>query len=317
MMSVSTNNVIYEHLPGPKNEAVTCSITVTWSQVTENGPGMAKNGSMSKNGFFDQELVEAQSLFESKGAETNLINLNSGLPEGSSPHKHASVLVVNEAASKCFGVDPKIVREELFNLPWDCKKLMRGSVKTALARRNLCFGDEYEAPDIANGKGTIIPWSQLPHLSQIRDQLANYLGCKAENLHAEGNLYHHSKAGIGFHGDGERRIVIAMRFGEPLRLHYQAYQRFEPIGERITIDTLKEGDLYVMGEKSVGTDWKSSKIVTWRHAAERFHTKKPVYCKSLETLKEIRSKKKRKLLAKNDLGLGAKKKKMKLAENVA
>ena len=94
-----------------------------------------------------------------------------------------------------------------------------------------------------------------------------------------------------------------------MRLHYQAYHRFEPIGERISIDTLKEGDLYVMGEKAVGTDWKSSSIVTWRHSAERFHSKNPVYCKSLSTLKEMRSKKKRKLLEKNE-----QKKKMKLTE---
>jgi len=290
----------YKHEPGPKGELVTCSITVTWSKVTENGPGMDKNGHMAEHGFFDEELVEAQKNFKSKGAETTLINLNDGLSEGTKHHKNASVLVVDAAAVKCFDIDPKLVREELFNLPWDGKKLMRGKVKTAQARRNLCFGAEYQAPDIANGKGTIIAWSQLPLLSRIRDQLANYLGCKAEDLHAEGNLYHHNKAGIGFHGDGERRIVIAMRFGEPLRLHYQAYRRFEPIGERISIDTLKEGDLYVMGEKAVGTDWKSSTMVTWRHAAERFHSKKPVYCKSLSTLKETRLKKKRKLVEKNE-----------------
>ena len=290
----------YKHAPGPNGELVTCSITVTWSKVTENGPGMDKNGQMAVHGFFDPELTEAQKNFESKGSETTLINLNDGLPEGTKHHENASVLVVHAAAAKCFNVDPKLVREELFNLPWDGKKLMRGKVKTAQARRNLCFGPEYQAPDIPNGKGTIIAWSQLPLLSQIREQLANYIGCKAEDLHAEGNLYHHRKAGIGFHGDGERRIVVAMRFGEPLRLHYQAYQRFEPIGERISIDTLKEGDLYVMGEKAVGTDWKSSTIVTWRHAAERFHSKNPVYCKSLSTLKEIRLKKKRKLVEKNE-----------------
>lgn len=285
----------YKHAPGPNGELVTCSITVTWSKVTENGPGMDKNGHMAEHGFFDQELVEAQQKFESKGSETKIFNLNETLPDGFKHHENASVLVVNTAATNCFGVDPKLVRKELFNLPWDCKKLMRGTVKTAQARRNLCFGEEYQAPDIANGKGTIIAWSQLPLLSLIRDQLANYLGCKAKDLHAEGNLYHHRKAGIGFHGDGERRIVIAMRFGEPLRLHYQAYQRFEPIGERISIDTLEEGDLYVMGQKAVGTDWKSSTIITWRHAAERFHSKKPVYCKSISTLKEARLKKKRKL----------------------
>jgi hypothetical protein len=309
-MLPSTKENKHTHAPGPKGEAVTGAFTVTWSKVTENGPGMDKNGCMAEHGFFDQELMEAQKKFQSKGSETTLIDLNNALQTPSKRHENASVLVVNDAASKCFGIDPELVREELFNLPWDEKKLMRGQVKTAQARRNLCFGAEYQAPDIANGKGTIIAWSQLPLLGQIRDQLAHYLGCKAEELHAEGNLYHHHKAGIGFHGDGERRIVIAMRFGEPLRLHYQAYHRFEPIGSRISIDTLKEGDLYVMGEKAVGTDWKSSSIITWRHSAERFHSKKPVYCKSLAVLKETRSKKKRKLLEKNEQKKKMKQKKM-------
>lgn len=73
----------YTHEPGPKGELVTCSITATWSKVTENGPGMDKNGHMAEHGFFDQELVEAQKKFETKGSETKLINLNARLPEGS------------------------------------------------------------------------------------------------------------------------------------------------------------------------------------------------------------------------------------------
>jgi hypothetical protein len=130
-------------------------------------------------------------------------------------------------------------------------------------------------------------------LYKIRQQLSVYLGCKASELHAEGNFYHQSKSGIGFHG--ERKIVIAMRFGMPLRLHYQAFH-LEPIGQRITIDDLEEGDLYVMGDKATGNDWKRSATITWRHSAERYHLGKPVYCKSLVTLKEGRVKSKRKLV---------------------
>ena len=85
---------------------------------------MDKNGHMAEHGFLDEELVEAKKKFESKGSETKLINLNESLPTPFKHHENASVLVVNAAATKCFGVDPKLVREELFNLPWDGKKLM-------------------------------------------------------------------------------------------------------------------------------------------------------------------------------------------------
>lgn len=290
------------HAPGPKGEPVSFSFTITFSKVVENGPGMEKIGVIAEKGFTDEELIAAKPKFEAKGSTVEVIDLNAELPTGSIPFEDASVLVVHGAAAKCFDVDPKMVREELIQLgeKWNIKKLMRGQVKNSNARRNMCISDEAQDSDIINGKGTVVAWSELPHLYNIRQQLSVYLGCKASELHAEGNFYHQSKSGIGFHGDGERKIVIAMRFGVPLRLHYQAFHRFEPIGQRITIDDLEEGDLYVMGDKATGNDWKRSATITWRHAAERHHSGKPVYCKSLETLKEGRVKSKRKLERKRE-----------------
>lgn len=289
------------HAPGPKGEPVSFSFTITFSKVVENGPGMEKIGMIAKKGFSDDELITAKPKFEAKGSTVEVVDLNVGLPSGSTPFADASVLVVRGAA-KCFDVDPKLVRSELIKLgdKWNIKKLMRGKVKNSNARRNMCISDEAQDSDIANGKGTVVAWSELPHLYKIRQQLSEYLGCKASELHAEGNFYHQSKSGIGFHGDGERKIVIAMRFGIPLRLHYQAFHRFEPIGQRITIDDLEEGDLYVMGDKATGNDWKHSATITWRHSAERYHSGKPVYCKSLTTLKEGRAKSKRKLERKRE-----------------
>ena len=285
------------HAPGPKGEAVSFSFTITFSRVVENGPGMEKIGEIAKEGFTDVDLESAKNKFEGTGALVDLVDLNSALPEGSDSFAHAAVLVVHEAATKCFQVDPQLIRRELIQLgeKWNVKKLMRGQVKNSNARRNLCITDTAQDADLINGKGTVVAWAELPELYKVRQQLANELGCKAEELHAEGNFYHQYKSGIGFHGDGERKIVIAMRFGAPLRLHYQAFQQSDPLGERITIDTLQEGDLYVMGDKATGNDWKLRKTVTWRHAAERFHAKKPVYCKTLETLKAGRVTQKRKL----------------------
>lgn len=285
-----------KHAPGPKGEAVSFSFTITFSQVVENGTGMEQIGTMAEKGFTTEEFKEAIPKFEAAGASVELKDLNNSLPSGLEPFDDATVLIVHGAAEKCFEVDPKRIRQELIHLneKWDIQKLMRGKVKNSLARRNMCIAEVGQAADIANGKGTIVAWSELPELTKVRARLAEYLGCNAENLNAEGNFYHHETAGIGFHGDGERRIVVAMRFGLPLRLHYQAYHRSEPIGDRVSIDDLVEGDLYVMGDKATGNDWKKPSIITWRHAAERFHSKRPKYVKSLDTLKEQRLKKKRK-----------------------
>ena len=284
------------HAPGPRGEAVSFSFTITFSKVVENGTGMEQIGTMAEKGFTTNELKESIPKFESMGASVELKDLNNALPSETKRFEDATVLIVHGASEKCFETDPKKIRQELIllNEKWDIQKLMRGKVKNSLARRNMCIADDGQTADIANGKGTVVAWSELPELSKIRANLAKYLGCKAADLNAEGNFYHHETAGIGFHGDGERRIVIAMRFGLPLRLHYQAYHRSEPIGERVSIDNLVEGDLYVMGDKATRNDWKKSSIVTWRHAAERFHSKRPKYVKSLDTLKEQRLKKKRK-----------------------
>jgi hypothetical protein len=71
--------------------------------------------------------------------------------------------------------------------------------------------------------------------------------------------------GIGRHGDSERRKVVALRIGSSLPIHYQWYKDHTPIGSNMRIE-LNGGDMYVMSEKAVGTDWKESSKYTLRHA---------------------------------------------------
>ena len=88
----------------------------------------------------------------------------------------------------------------------------------------------------------------------------------AEELNGEANYYYDmSKCGIGYHGDAERKKVIAMRMGQSMPLYYQWFQNSKPVGERIKIE-LGDGDMYVMSEKAVGTDWLKKKTPTLRHA---------------------------------------------------
>ena len=51
-----------------------------------------------------------------------------------------------------------------------------------------------------------------------------------------------------------------------MSLHYQWFIRSVPIGKNIQL-TINGGDIYLMSEKAVGTDWKLSTKPTLRHAA--------------------------------------------------
>ena len=76
--------------------------------------------------------------------------------------------------------------------------------------------------------------------------------------------------GIGWHGDGERTIIITLRLHagsefNVLRFHWMRYGK--PVGRPVSI-MLKRGDAYIMSRKATGNDWlDSSKEYTLRHAA--------------------------------------------------
>ena len=51
-----------------------------------------------------------------------------------------------------------------------------------------------------------------------------------------------------------------------MQLVFSWYHRFKKVGETYR-HLLNGGDIYIMSEKAVGTDWKRSSIFTLRHAA--------------------------------------------------
>lgn len=49
-------------------------------------------------------------------------------------------------------------------------------------------------------------------------------------------------------------------------INYYGYHNSNPIGNLYEVQ-LNNGDIYIMSEKTVGSDWKKKKIPTLRHAA--------------------------------------------------
>jgi hypothetical protein len=187
----------------------------------------------------------------------------------------AGVLVVEGGVDKLIGSGGK---ERLFaesrSQPFDTTFLntRRNLVQNKHGRRNNCYADFHKHPDIPNGAPTVVDFASTPEMKKLRESLPAFFGAWAVLLVAETNFYTdvaRREVGIGFHGDGERRVVVGVRLGEastPLR--FQWYHRFLPIAEEVAIE-LRDGDMYVLSDKAVGFDWKRSSIPTLRHGTGR------------------------------------------------
>ena len=249
------------------------TFTLTFCETAENHVGMQKIGSLAQRGFTCEELLNIKKNLESKFNDIKIeyIKCNDFLDKSINAEE-ASILIIRNGLNFISNID--LIYKEQLDLKKDDKAFMYGRVVNKLARHNLCFADIDQEADFINKKGTIINFKNLEFLNECRKNLEVYFGDKAKNLYAEGNYYYDiKKCGIGFHGDAERKIVIGIRLGKTLPLHFQWFIESKEIGERIKL-TLNHGDIYIMSEKATGNDWKKRKIFTLRHAAgcEKFLT---------------------------------------------
>lgn len=250
------------------------TITITMGDVAENHAGMEQLGQMTEPGmgFNLQDLQLIKTNMETIGAVCELMTLIA--PDINT--SNAYVLVIKNGIDcilKQHSPDQKnpYTKTDMFNeqvaLDFDKKALMRGKVVNKHARWNVCYDKKSRAPDYENGKGRIIGFRKIPISYIVINNLEKYFGPKSKNLKGEGNYYYDvTSTGIGYHGDSERRKVIGIRLGSALALHYQWFNKSKAVGNNIKIN-LDGGDMYVMSEDAVGTNWKKSSLFTLRHAA--------------------------------------------------
>ncbi len=238
---------------------------------------------MSPAGFSIIELRHAEKFLTGKLVICEWINLNNYLNLNGEQivdqNIEAVVLIARQGTKKLLEIGNGSIdriEQELSpdRLKWDSKAKMYGRVVDKHARHNLCFSDVFQPPNYEEGKGTVYPYSCVPSLDYLRKVFPYLLGNNASDLQAEGNLYYDTaKCGIGFHGDAERKKVIAIRLYSDMPLDYQWFYKSQPVGQRVSIN-LQAGDLYIMSEKATGYDWKKKNIYTLRHAAgcEKYRT---------------------------------------------
>ena len=244
------------------------TVSLTFCDSGENHAGMKMLGERvpEGEGFSVEDLLRAQANFKALGCECEMIDfadllheiagntLELNIPEGSG----GAVLIIRGGA-KVFG-DVEKMKKEMTNFEWDKKVLNKH------ARANVCFDVEDEIADYENGQGMVVSWDIVPEVAKIRSGLKFMLGKKGQDLVCEGNQYFSEKCGIGFHGDAERRKVVAVRLGCAMRMQWCWHFQNSAVGRKCEV-VLEDGDMYIMEEKAVGTDWGRSSIFTLRHAA--------------------------------------------------
>jgi hypothetical protein len=242
--------------------------TVTFGDVAENHAGMQRLGAMADRGFTLAELAEARRRFEALGYRCETVDLVEAAGDvGALALAPACVLIVRGGAGAFGEADAIGVEQDDLSALRDTRARMYGRVVDKKARHNLCFGEAGQEPDYEAGRGRVVAFEDVPHLCAVRADLPRFFGEAAAGLLAEGNYYYDvARCGIGFHGDAERRRVVALRFGAAIPLHFQWFHRGAPVGLRVAL-ALGHGDLYCLSEKAVGTDWRRSAIPTLRHAA--------------------------------------------------
>lgn len=239
-------------------------ITLTFGDMAENHKGMEQIGKMVEpgQGFQLSDLLAIQAALEGEVA-CELVSLSNE----EKPAAHVLVIRqgVNHFLSKVGETHLSLFQEQK-GLVYDKQAFMYGRVVNKHARWNLCFDEQSRDPDYEQKMGRIVGYGEVPIMKSLMTQI-ELLHPKGNHLKVESNYYYDTrKCGIGFHGDSERRKVVGVRIGHAsMPMYYQWYYKGEAVGERIMVP-LDAGDMYIMSEKAVGTDWKMKNTYTLRHA---------------------------------------------------
>ncbi len=248
------------------------TITITFGECGENHVGMEKIGERAANGFSVVDLNKLKIYLETQKFVCEMYNLNGKLPASDEymDVDQACVLVIKNCVDK-ININSHQLFSDLRVIPWDKQMWNKGKVTNKIARYNVCFAEYDQDPDYENKKGRVIDFRRIEKLKELKDNMTSLFDFLCPNEYgkviAEGNNYYDiTKCGIGYHGDTERKMVIACRFGATMPLVFRWYHRNKEIGSK-TIINLEHGDVYIMSEKATGWDWHRSSQITLRHAA--------------------------------------------------
>jgi len=224
---------------------------------------------LAKEGFTVAELQEFQQAF---GDRATLLMLSDALPVEHRVGNEAAVLHIKGGISLLMGApeyaDGMLVEQQSVQYDKSYFDRRRQKKLNKLARHNAVFGDVHVQCSEDYKQSTVIAYDEVPVFQRLRALLPEVFGEKARELNSEGNHYYNDKAGIGFHGDSERKIVICCSLGKSTVLrYYWRHPGTSEVGSKIMDIALEHGDIYIMSEKGTGYDWRMRSKFRLVHAA--------------------------------------------------
>jgi hypothetical protein len=231
------------------------------------GSTLTGNG-LAKRGFSVREL---RAIANSLGG-CDFRVLSDVLDKKHAAGNEAAVLLIKRGVDRIMGreggADEMLAEQKAVKYDEKYFDPRRQKTLTNRARLNVVFGEK-SVPHAENySHGTIVGWDCVPRFSELRKTLPSVLGEIAAGLNGEGNFYHHGDAGIGYHGDGERKIVVGTCLGKTATLRFYWRAPHSSTAHKPPFDFVVEhGDIYIMSEKASGFDWKMRSRFRLVHAA--------------------------------------------------
>jgi len=287
------------------------TITLTFAPEVESNAGMEilrlpgmDGPAPAGSGLTPDDLRAIATGLAGHGIEAQVIRLNDLIDASSVESKEGSEMIESKETEEAAilvirgGIDAlggDLLANQLYTeleaQDYDTMMLSRGKVMRKVARHCLVVTETPQEPDVPKGKGRVLAYKDLPFLSKMRtcwSMLDTFIRSgggppKLTNLFCELNHYYGRQEGetegnakhrgIGWHGDGERRVVAGARVGLPMALKFAWYMNGKRVSDIFEV-TLNHGDLYIMSEKATGNDWKKTRnhetgnpLLTLRHCA--------------------------------------------------
>lgn len=249
------------------------AICITLGEQSENHVGMEKYGNgLAANGYSYNDLLIFKDKFEKLNCTCELLHMNDPL-KFAQRSKKVGVLIIRNAVNTICNI-PQLsdrILTELTDKTWDKQYFdtRRQKVLNKRARWNVCIKNDAKPADYENRQGTVLSYNEVPNLGLWKKTMEEIIN-EPNELECEGNMYYDAKkCGIGFHGDAERKKVVAASFCSKdvvREIRWQWYIDSLRVGQPVVVK-LYNGDCYIMSEKATGFDWKRRNIFTLRHAA--------------------------------------------------
>jgi len=173
--------------------------------------------------------------------------------------------------------------QEQDEIRYDGRFFDKGRLKIKRAHKNMLFAAERQDASDDYTQATVTAFSEVPLLNKIRTSIQSLLGDRTADLEVDGTKYHTSfyekgddgkpmkkHSNMGWHGDDNKKIVVGMCLGASATLSFiwrLPGSQKNSTDTRVTVP-LAHGDVYVMSEKTIGSDWKSSSLLRCLHSVD-------------------------------------------------